>query len=110
MKATLLPVSSALAGHISTRSRRHVTVVSITAATPTDTRIWAIDTLKPRTACPRICRVTMTADSRSRGSRRLGSTTGMRREPIRMLGTLAAPAEAIDEPVTASMGRRRTRC
>ncbi len=76
MKATLLPVSSPLAGHITTWSRKKATTNSISAAAARQTRICAIETRKPSTVWPRIWSVKMTAATWSRGSARLGSRTG----------------------------------
>ena len=49
ISATPLPVSSALAGQTNACVRRKSTTTSIAAAVPRATRIWAIDSSKPRT-------------------------------------------------------------
>ncbi len=53
MKATPFPVSSALAGHMSTCCVRNVIAISSTAHVSTETRIWAIERLKLNDVCPR---------------------------------------------------------
>ncbi len=75
-KATPFPVRSALAGHMSTLWLRNVMATSRTAAVRSETRIWAIDRLKPNDVCPRTCNVMMTAARCRRGSRIVGSKTG----------------------------------
>src|SRR5215211_2887362 len=83
MKATLMPVWMALAGHTSTWSRRYVMTISMAAHSPMHRKIWGSDTWKLRTVSPRIVRVMMVADSFNRGSFRLGKITGMLRPRMR---------------------------
>ena len=76
MKATPLPVSSALAGQRITCCFRKAIPTSITAQVNSATRICAIDSLKSKATCPRIWSEMITAARCSRGSRSLGSRIG----------------------------------
>ncbi|TMK44577.1 MAG: hypothetical protein E6G66_13830 [Actinobacteria bacterium] len=71
-----MPVSSALAGHMRTRRRQNVSATSSTAHVRIDTRIWAMESSKPSTACPSTCSETITAARCSRGSPSAGSSNG----------------------------------
>ena len=85
MKATPLPVSIALAGHMITCWRRKVIATSSTAHVSSETRICAIESRKSNATCPRTCSEMITPARCRRGSRRLGSSTGIGRaaEPQR---------------------------
>ncbi len=76
MRATPLPVSMALAGHTSVPDRRTVYTTSMTAQVRIADRICGTDTAKPSATCPSTWMVMITAARCSRGSRRLGRTTG----------------------------------
>ena len=76
MKATPLPVSSALAGHMITCCLHAAIPTSSTAQVNSATRICAIDSLKSKATWPRIWSETITAASCSRGSRSFGSRIG----------------------------------
>ena len=76
ISATPLPVSSALAGQTIARRRQNVIATSSRPQVRIDTRICAIESSKPRLTWPRICTDTRTEATCSRGSRRLGGTTG----------------------------------
>ena len=53
MKAALLPVSSPLAGHMIVLSLKKATANSIRAPVAIESRIWATESRKPSTVCPR---------------------------------------------------------
>ena len=76
MNATPLPVSIALAGHITIRCCRKVITTSRTAHVRIEIRICAIDSWKSKATWPRTCSDTITPARCNRGSRRLGSSTG----------------------------------
>ena len=86
MKATPLPVRSALAGHMITRWRRNVIANSITAQVTSETRIWAIESWKSNAVWPRTCSEMITAARWRRGSRTVGSRTGYSVPRIRSVG------------------------
>ena len=88
MKAVLFPVSSPLAGHMMTLSLKNPTPNSISAPVARQIRIWATESRKFRTVCPRTWRVKRTAATWSLGSRMLGSRTGYSRPRIRTLRRL----------------------
>ena len=67
-----LPVSSALAGHATTRVRGAVSASSIAAAVSRHTRICAIDRSNPSATWPSTWTDTTTAATCRRGSRNLG--------------------------------------
>ena len=83
MNATPLPVSSALAGHMSTCWRKKAMPTSSTAHVPIATRIWAIERLKPNAVWPRTCSVMITAARWRRGSRNVGQQDRVLRSPDR---------------------------
>src|SRR5438270_2397085 len=70
------------------------------------TRIWAMESLNPSTVWPSTCSVMITADSRSLGSLRLGSTTGIRRPRTVSTGPVGA---GDTRPVEALIARSRSR-
>ena len=76
MNATPLPVSIALAGHISTCCLRNVIATSSTAHVSSEIRICAIETRKWNAVWPSTCSVVITAARCSRGSLSFGSSTG----------------------------------
>ena len=76
MKATPLPVRSALAGHMITFWRRNAIPTSSTAAVRSDTRIWAIESRNSNATCPSTCSEMITAARCSRGSLSFGSRIG----------------------------------
>ena len=100
MKATPLPVRSALAGHMITRWRRNVIANSITAQVTSETRIWAIESWKSNAVWPRTCSEMITAARCSRGSRTVGNRTGYAVPRIRSVGRAGA---ARVDAFTASM-------
>ncbi len=73
----LLPVRTPLAGHMSIRVLRKVMTPSMRPHTAIEMRIWATETLKSSSVWPRTWIVMTIVESFSRGSRRLGSTTGI---------------------------------
>src|SRR6478735_3673077 len=83
MKATPLPVSSALAGHAITRRSQKVRPNSISPAVPSETRICAIESSKPRNSWPRTCSDEIVPARCRRGSRMVGSNTGYSVLPMR---------------------------
>ena len=76
MKATPLPVRSALAGHISTCCLWKAIAISITAHVASAIRIWAIESWKWNPTWPITCSEMIVAARCSRGSLSFGSTTG----------------------------------
>jgi uncharacterized protein GlcG (DUF336 family) len=95
MNATPLPVSIALAGHMSTRCLRIAIATSSSAQVATDRRICAIETRKWNSTWPSTCSVVITTARCSRGSLSFGSTTGYalpRIESVRPPGAGAACA------------------
>ncbi len=76
MKATPLPVSSALAGHINTCCLCTVMATSSTAQVTSATRICAIDSWKWKPIWPITCNEMIVAARWSRGSLSFGRTTG----------------------------------
>ena len=76
MKATPFPVSSALAGHISTCCLRTVIATSSTAQVRSDTRICAIDSWKWKPIWPITCSEVIVNARCSRGSLSFGRTMG----------------------------------
>ena len=58
-KATPLPVTSALAGHISTPCRRQTIATSGTAQAPREIRICATESRNAKAICPSICSETI---------------------------------------------------
>ena len=76
MKATPLPVSSALAGHMITRRCQNAIDDSSTAQVKSETRICAIDRSKPSTVCPSACSEKITDARCRRGSVSFGSSNG----------------------------------
>ena len=107
MNATPFPVSSALAGHMITLCLRNVIATSSTAAVRSETRIWAIDRLKPNEVCPRTCNVMMTAARCRRGSRAVGSRIGYRLPRICSDGRPARAGALIGVHATAARGNAR---
>ena len=75
-KATPLPVSIALAGHMITRCCRNAIDISSTAQVPSEIRIWAIDRLNPKATWPSTWSEMITAARCSRASDSFGSSTG----------------------------------
>ena len=107
MNATPFPVSSALAGHMSTRCVRNVIPISSTAQVSTETRIWAIERLKPNEVCPRTCSEMITAARCSRGSRTVGNSTGYAVPRMRITGRPASTAA--DAPIVRMLDLRSLR-
>ena len=109
MKATPLPVRSALAGHMITCCRRNVIANSITAQVTSETRICAIESWKSNAVWPRTCSEMITAARCSRGSRTVGNRTGYAVPRIRSVGRAGA---ARVDAFTASMvlAERRPIC
>ena len=79
MKATLLPVSRPLAGHMITLLRKNSYPNSISAPVARQMRIWATDSRKSSTVWPSTWSVSKTAATWSLGSRMLGRRTGYSR-------------------------------
>ena len=75
MKATLLPVSKPLAGHMIALSLKNATVNSMSAPAARQARICATESRKSSTVCPRTWSVSSTAATCSRASRMLGRST-----------------------------------
>ena len=76
MKATPLPVRSALAGHMSTCCLCTVIAISSTAQVRSETRIWAIESWKWNPICPITCSDVIVKARCSRGSLSFGRTMG----------------------------------
>src|SRR4051812_20229767 len=76
MKATPLPVRSALAGHARMCCLRATTATSMTKHVASEMRICAIETRKSNATWPWICREKMTPARWRRGSLGFGSCTG----------------------------------
>ena len=83
MKATPLPVRSALAGHMSTCCLRTVIAISSTAQVRSETRIWAIESWKWNPTCPITCSDVIVNGEMQPRVAQLREDDGVRRAPNR---------------------------